>query len=229
MPKATDKTFNEKLNQLWKGKSSKYDVPRFNQGFIIHHYAGHVEYDINGWLDKNKDPLNDNVTDLFVNSTNGLVSSMFKDFEQELSDPAKASNKPSTKKGVFRTVSQRHKEQLFSLMDLLYSTNPHFVRCIVPNEEKKAGKMNNELILHQLRCNGVLEGIRICRQGFPNRLLFAEFRQRYELLTPGAIPKGFMDSKQATSLMIAALRLDPNQYRLGTSKIFFRSGVVALF
>ena len=87
-------------------------------------------------------------------------------------------------------------------MDTLRSTQPHFVRCIIPNHEKKAGKLAAQLILDQLRCNGVLEGIRICRLGFPNRVLFQEFRQRYEILTPGVIPKGFMDGKKAAEKMV---------------------------
>ena len=63
-------------------------------------------------------------------------------------------------------------------MVTLRGTNPHFVRCIIPNEMKKAGTIDAHLVLHQLRCNGVLEGIRICRKGFPNRLFYNEFRQR---------------------------------------------------
>lgn len=63
-------------------------------------------------------------------------------------------------------------------MTTLRGTNPHFVRCIIPNEMKRAGIIDAQLVLHQLRCNGVLEGIRICRKGFPNRLLYNEFRQR---------------------------------------------------
>lgn len=82
------------------------------------------------------------------------------------------------KGGSFQTVSNRHKEQLNKLMTMLYSTTPHFVRCIIPNEEKKPGQVDANLILHQLRCNGVLEGIRICRKGFPNRMPFDEFKQR---------------------------------------------------
>ena len=132
-----------------------------------------------------------------------------------------------TRKGMFRTVSQHYKDQLGKLMVTLRNTNPNFVRCIIPNHDKKAGKINAILVLDQLRCNGVLEGIRICRQGFPNRIPFQEFRQRYELLTPNVIPKGFMDGKKACEKMIHALDLDPNLYRIGQSKIFFRAGVLA--
>jgi myosin protein heavy chain len=112
-------------------------------------------------------------------------------------------------------------------MNQLYSTQPHFVRCIVPNEEKKPGKIDANLVLDQLRCNGVLEGIRICRQGFPNRVVFSEFRQRYEILVSGEIPKGFMDGRKATQILLEALNMDKSQYRIGASKVFFRAGVVS--
>ena len=82
------------------------------------------------------------------------------------------------KGSAFQTVSFRHKEQLKNLMTTLMSTSPHFVRCIIPNEQKQPGLIEGQLVLHQLRCNGVLEGIRICRKGFPSRMLFQDFRQR---------------------------------------------------
>ncbi|KAM6995179.1 uncharacterized protein myh14 isoform 2-T2 [Tautogolabrus adspersus] len=132
-----------------------------------------------------------------------------------------------TKKGMFRTVGQLYKESLTKLMATLRNTNPNFLRCIIPNHEKRAGKLAPNLVLDQLRCNGVLEGIRICRQGFPNRIPFQEFRQRYEILTPNAIPRTFMDGKQASELMIRALELDLNLFRVGQSKVFFRAGVLA--
>uniref|UniRef100_A0A4W3IIK6 Myosin, heavy chain 11b, smooth muscle n=1 Tax=Callorhinchus milii TaxID=7868 RepID=A0A4W3IIK6_CALMI len=143
----------------------------------------------------------------------------------KMSESSAGSSK--TKKGMFRTVGQLYKEQLAKLMTTLRNTSPNFVRCIIPNHEKRAGKLDAHLVLEQLRCNGVLEGIRICRQGFPNRIIFQEFRQRYEILTPGAIPKGFMDGKQACVLMIKGLELDSNLYRIGQSKMFFRTGVLA--
>jgi len=227
MPKGSDKTFLDKLNTLWKGKTNKYDIPRFNQGFLIQHYAGRVEYSIASWLDKNKDPLNENVCRLLAASTHKFVGELFTDFAGEVVEDNSTKNR--TKKGAFRTVAQKHKEQLTALMNQLWSTEPHFVRCIVPNEEKKAGKFITPLVLEQLRCNGVLEGIRICRAGFPNRIPFAEFRQRYELLAPGLIPKGFMDGRSAAQSLLEAFSLDKNQYRLGNSKVFFRAGVVSFF
>ncbi|XP_008413692.1 myosin-10 isoform X1 [Poecilia reticulata] len=225
--------------------------------FCIIHYAGRVDYKADEWLMKNMDPLNDNVATLLHQSTDKFVAELWKDdiqtfqrasFYDNVSglheapgeldrivglDQVAGMNETAfgaaykTKKGMFRTVGQLYKEQLSKLMATLRNTNPNFVRCIIPNHEKRAGKLDPHLVLDQLRCNGVLEGIRICRQGFPNRIVFQEFRQRYEILTPNAIPKGFMDGKQACERMIQALELDGNLFRIGQSKIFFRAGVLA--
>jgi myosin heavy subunit len=114
-------------------------------------------------------------------------------------------------RGALRTVAGLYITQLKELMDTLNNTTPNFVRCIKPNHLKKPGVISPQLILDQLRCGGVLEGIRIVRKGFPNRVLYQEFRQRYQLLTPGAIPKGFVDSAKAVEYMIEALELDSNE------------------
>uniref|UniRef100_A0A8C0FEM7 Myosin heavy chain 11 n=1 Tax=Bubo bubo TaxID=30461 RepID=A0A8C0FEM7_BUBBB len=235
-PKATDTSFVEKLCQE-QGNHPKFQKPKQLKDkteFCIMHYAGKVTYNATAWLTKNMDPLNDNVTSLLNQSSDKFVADLWKDVDRivGLDQMAKMteSSLPSaskTKKGMFRTVGQLYKEQLTKLMTTLRNTNPNFVRCIIPNHEKRAGKLDAHLVLEQLRCNGVLEGIRICRQGFPNRIVFQEFRQRYEILAANAIPKGFMDGKQACILMIKALELDPNLYRIGQSKIFFRTGVLA--
>uniref|UniRef100_A0A8C7FWT4 Myosin-9 n=1 Tax=Oncorhynchus kisutch TaxID=8019 RepID=A0A8C7FWT4_ONCKI len=254
-PKATDKSFVEKVLQE-QGTHSKFHKPKKlkdEADFCIIHYAGKVDYKADEWLMKNMDPLNDNVATLLNQSTDKFVSELWKDEVQRsqrayfyqrfpflhsdsvdrivgLDKVAGMSEMPGafkTRKGMFRTVGQLYKEQLSKLMATLRNTNPNFVRCIIPNHEKKAGKLDPHLVLDQLRCNGVLEGIRICRQGFPNRIVFQEFRQRYEILTPNSIPKGFMDGKQACVLMIKSLELDPNLFRIGQSKVFFRAGVLA--
>merc|ERR1712142_1233645 len=122
--------------------------------------------------------------------------------------------------------SYRHKEQLKNLLDTLMSTSPHFVRCIIPNENKAPGEVDGQLILHQLRCNGVLEGIRICRKGFPSRMPFQDFKQRYRILAASAVPEGFIDGKVASEKLIEALQLDENEFRIGLTKVFFRAGIV---
>uniref|UniRef100_A0A673WN07 Myosin-10-like n=1 Tax=Salmo trutta TaxID=8032 RepID=A0A673WN07_SALTR len=235
-PKATDKTFVDKVLQE-QGTHPKFQKPRQlkdKADFCIIHYAGRVDYKADEWLMKNMDPLNDNVATLLNQSTDKFVSELWKDVDRIVGlDQVAGMNETAfgaaykTKKGMFRTVGQLYKESLTKLMATLRNTNPNFVRCIIPNHEKRAGKLDPHLVLDQLRCNGVLEGIRICRQGFPNRIVFQEFRQRYEILTPNAIPKGFMDGKQACERMIRALELDPNLFRIGQSKIFFRAGVLA--
>jgi len=230
-PKATDRTFVDKLVSAHSmhPKFVKTDF-RGTGDFSIIHYAGKVDYEANQWLMKNMDPLNENIVTLLQASQDPFVVQIWKDAEivgMGVATMGDTQFGARTRKGMFRTVSQLYKDQLTKLMVTLRNTNPNFVRCIIPNHEKKAGKIDATLVLDQLRCNGVLEGIRICRQGFPNRIPFQEFRQRYELLTPNAIPKGFMDGKLASEKMIAALDLDPNLYRIGQSKIFFRAGVLA--
>ncbi|KJK67962.1 Myosin head motor domain protein [Aspergillus parasiticus SU-1] len=224
MPKATDKSFTEKLHSLWDRKSPKYRASRLSQGFILTHYASEVEYDTNGWLEKNKDPLNDNVTRLLAASRDKHVANLFSD----CGDPDDEADYPKSrvKKGLFRTVAQRHKEQLSSLMSSLNSTHPHFVRCIIPNHKKRPKMFNAPLVLDQLRCNGVLEGIRIARTGFPNRLSFAEFRQRYEVLCRN-VSKGYLDGQSIAQMMLDKLGMDPTWYRVGRTKVFFRAGVLA--
>uniref|UniRef100_A0A6Q2XJJ3 Myosin-9 n=1 Tax=Esox lucius TaxID=8010 RepID=A0A6Q2XJJ3_ESOLU len=229
-PKATDKSFVEKVLQE-QGTHPKFHKPKKlkdEADFCIIHYAGKVDYKADEWLMKNMDPLNDNVATLLNQSTDKFVSELWKDVDRivGLDKVAGMSEMPGafkTRKGMFRTVGQLYKEQLSKLMATLRNTNPNFVRCIIPNHEKKAGKLDPHLVLDQLRCNGVLEGIRICRQGFPNRIVFQEFRQRYRV---SPFPAAWLHGRQA-GLCIKTLELDPNLYRIGQSKVFFRAGVLA--
>lgn len=226
MPKATDKSFTEKLNSLWDKKSNKYrpSRPGPKYGFILTHYAAEVEYSTDGWLEKNKDPLNDNITRLLASSSDKHIAALFSDCADTDDDGSGGRNR--VKKGLFRTVAQRHKEQLSSLMSQLHSTHPHFVRCILPNHKKRPKQFNALLVLDQLRCNGVLEGIRIARTGFPNRLPFSEFRQRYEVLCRD-MPKGYVEGQAAAAIILNKLGMDKALYRVGISKVFFRAGVLA--
>jgi len=224
MPKATDKSFTEKMHSLWERKTPKYRASRLSQGFILTHYAAEVEYSTTGWLEKNKDPLNDNITRLLASSSDKHTASLFADCADP--DEDSGATRSRVKKGLFRTVAQRHKEQLSSLMNQLHSTHPHFVRCILPNHKKRPKQFSAPLVLDQLRCNGVLEGIRIARTGFPNRLPFSEFRQRYEVLCRN-MPKGYLEGQAAARIMLEKLDLDRALYRVGLTKVFFRAGVLA--
>ncbi|NXP57803.1 MYH7 protein, partial [Chloropsis cyanopogon] len=233
-PKASDMTFKSKLYDNHIGKSPNFQKPRpdkkrkYEAHFEVVHYAGVVPYNIVGWLDKNKDPLNETVVSVFQKSQNKLLASLYENYVGSAS--GEEPPHPKRKKAAsFQTVSQLHKENLNKLMTNLRSTQPHFVRCIIPNETKTPGAMDSFLVLHQLRCNGVLEGIRICRKGFPNRILYADFKQRYRILNPAAIPEDkFVDSRKATEKLLSSLDLDHAQYKFGHTKVFFKAGLLGL-
>ncbi|XP_044252372.1 myosin heavy chain, muscle isoform X21 [Tribolium madens] len=231
-PKATDKTFEEKLNTNHLGKSPNFLKPKPPKPgqqaahFAIGHYAGNVPYNITGWLEKNKDPLNDTVVDLYKKGTNKLLVEIFADHPGQSGGPDAGGGKGRGKKGGgFATVSSAYKEQLNNLMTTLRSTQPHFVRCIIPNELKQPGVIDSHLVMHQLTCNGVLEGIRICRKGFPNRMVYPDFKLRYKILAASSI-RDDMTPEKASQVILETINLDAEQYRLGKTKVFFRAGVL---
>nr|XP_038021462.1 myosin-1B-like [Anas platyrhynchos] len=233
-PKATDTSFKNKLYDQHLGKSNNFQKPKPGKGkaeahFSLVHYAGTVDYNISGWLDKNKDPLNETVVGLYQKSSLKTLALLFASAGGE-AESGGGGKKGGKKKGSsFQTVSALFRENLNKLMTNLRSTHPHFVRCIIPNETKTPGAMEHELVLHQLRCNGVLEGIRICRKGFPSRILYADFKQRYKVLNASAIPEGqFIDSKKASEKLLGSIDVDHTQYKFGHTKVFFKAGLLGL-
>ncbi|XP_030241548.1 myosin heavy chain, muscle isoform X31 [Drosophila navojoa] len=230
-PKATDQTFSEKLTNTHLGKSAPFQKPKPPKPgqqaahFAIGHYAGVVAYNITGWLEKNKDPLNDTVVDQFKKSQNKLLIEIFADHPGQSGGGEQAKGGRGKKGGGFATVSSAYKEQLNSLMTTLRSTQPHFVRCIIPNEMKQPGMVDAHLVMHQLTCNGVLEGIRICRKGFPNRMVYPDFKMRYMILAPAVMAAEKLPKNAATKCL-EAVGLDPDLYRIGNTKVFFRAGVL---
>nr|XP_030143351.3 myosin-1B-like [Taeniopygia guttata] len=237
-PKATDTSFKNKLYDQHLGKSNNFQKPKPAKGkaeahFSLVHYAGTVDYNITGWLEKNKDPLNETVIGLYQKSSVKTLALLFASYggaEAEASGGGGGGKKGGKKKGSsFQTVSALFRENLNKLMTNLRSTHPHFVRCIIPNETKTPGAMEHELVLHQLRCNGVLEGIRICRKGFPSRVLYADFKQRYKVLNASAIPEGqFIDSKKASEKLLGSIDVDHTQYKFGHTKVFFKAGLIGI-
>ncbi|KAM9638445.1 myosin-1B isoform 2-T2 [Morphnus guianensis] len=234
-PKATDTSFKNKLYDQHLGKSNNFQKPKPAKGkaeahFSLVHYAGTVDYNITGWLEKNKDPLNETVVGLYQKSSLKTLALLFASVGGAEAESGGGGKKGSKKKGSsFQTVSALFRENLNKLMSNLRSTHPHFVRCLIPNETKTPGAMEHELVLHQLRCNGVLEGIRICRKGFPSRILYADFKQRYKVLNASAIPEGqFIDSKKASEKLLGSIDVDHTQYKFGHTKVFFKAGLLGL-
>merc|ERR1719187_3064925 len=229
-PKATDKSFAEKLLDQHLGKNKAFEKPKPGKGkgeahFSLVHYAGTVDYSITGWLDKNKDPLNESVIQLYQKSSVKLLAVLYPPAEPE--DSSKKGGKK--KGGSMQTVSSAFRANLGMLMTNLRSTHPHFVRCLIPNESKTPGLMENFLVIHQLRCNGVLEGIRICRKGFPSRIIYADFKQRYKVLNASVIPEGqFMDNKKASEKLLGSIDVPHDEYKFGHTKVFFKAGLLGV-
>merc|ERR1719209_568596 len=227
VPKATDETFKAKLYETHEKKNPAFIKPKpgkkQNAHFICKHYAGDVGYNLDGWLLKNKDPLNPSVCELLQKSKTELIQTCFPAAPPE---DKNAGGKKKKKGGSMQTVGAVYKQQLNSLMTTLRSTKPSFVRCIVPNEVKTPAVVDNNLILHQLRCNGVLEGIRICRKGFPNRQPYPDFFQRYKILAASQCA-GVVDSKAATEIILKHINLDLALYKIGKTKVFFKAGTLA--
>merc|ERR1719492_596394 len=128
------------------------------------------------------------------------------------------------KKGGGKTVSSYFKGQLDDLMTTLYKTEPHFIRCVVPNTHKQPGGVEPGLVMHQYQCNGVLAGIAICRAGFPNKLAYPEFKSRYNIIGASAVAKAKND-KAAAQAVMDIVKLDKEKYRLGHTLVFFRAGI----
>merc|ERR1719309_499682 len=218
VPKATDKTYLEKLMGKHLGKHDSFAKPKPPKKgmpeahFALHHYAGTVGYNVTGWLFKNKDPVNDAVIGMMQGATNAIVSLVF----QETGEKKKGSS--------MATISAAHRESLLKLMASLHSTHPHFVRCIIPNEIKKSGHVDAPLVMHQLNCSGVLEGIRICMLGLPNKVPYADFMARYSIVAPKIFSDMAGDPKGCANKALPTVGMDPDDFRTGHTKIMFRAG-----
>jgi len=236
-PKATDQSFQDMLKTNLLGKYNCFMKPKppkpgqKESHFAVGHYAGVVAYNIAGWLEKNKDPLNDTVVDQWKKGTNALVVHLYSDHPGQSGEADSGGGKGGKgggKKGGggFKTVSSSYREQLNALMTTLKATHPHFIRCIVPNEVKTPGLVDAHLVMHQLTCNGVLEGIRICRKGFPNRMNYPDFKHRYIILAAEQIKANEKDEKKMATACFEHIGLEADRYRVGHTKVFFRAGTL---
>ena len=224
-PKATDTTFAEKLMTNMLGKWTQFAKPNPRPDpdahFAVIHYAATVSYNLTGWLEKNKDPLNDTIVEMIKHGGNDLAIQCFADHPGQPLETPKDQDRKKGKGG--KTVSSYFKGQLDDLMSTLYKTEPHFIRCVVPNTHKQPGGVEPDLVMHQYKCNGVLAGIAICRKGFPNKMLYPEFKARYNILAAAAVAKAKND-KAAAGAVMDIVKMDKEKFRLGHTKVFFRAG-----
>merc|ERR1719412_2962644 len=235
-PKASDKSFEDKLKENLLGKTPVFLKKQpgskdKNAHFAIAHYAGILNYNLTDWLTKNKDPVNDTVVDQLKKSTNQLIVYLFRDHPGQ---PEEEVKKEKGKKGkdagpkVHKTVSSAFRAQLEALLTTLNTTDPHFIRCIVPNNHKTPGLLDSALVMHQLTCNGVLEGIRICRRGFPNRTVYIDFKHRFIIIKPKEVYAAGTDLKAAAKVILESIEAVNDRWRLGHTKVFFRAGTVGM-
>uniref|UniRef100_A0A671PSU7 Unconventional myosin-Va-like n=1 Tax=Sinocyclocheilus anshuiensis TaxID=1608454 RepID=A0A671PSU7_9TELE len=233
MPKGSDDSWAQKLYNTHLKKSSHFEKPRMsNKAFIILHFADKVEYQCDGFLEKNKDTVNEEQINVLKASKFALLVELFQDEE---TPAAPSSSAPSGRAKVGRSTQsfREHKKSvglqfrnsLHLLMDTLNATTPHYVRCIKPNDVKAPFMLDPHRAVQQLRACGVLETIRISSAGFPSRWTYQEFFSRYRVLMR---QKEFLSDRKLTcQSVLERLVQNKDKYQFGKTKIFFRAGQVA--
>ncbi|XP_074534427.1 unconventional myosin-Va-like isoform X2 [Halichoeres trimaculatus] len=230
MPKGSDDTWAQKLYNTLLKQNAHFEKPRLsNTAFIIHHFADKVEYQCEGFLEKNKDTVNEEQINVMKKSKFDLLLKLFEDDEMAASSAAKRSGVSGrggqSQKDSKKTVGLQFRQSLHLLMDTLNATTPHYVRCIKPNDNKASFSLDPVRAVQQLRACGILETVRISAAGFPSRWTYQEFFSRYRVLLKqkDVLP----DRKQTCRNLMEKLIKDEDQYQFGKSKIFFRAGQVA--
>lgn len=197
LPRCTDATFAQAIYQKCRSHS-RFQVTRTMEAqlsFAIHHYAGLVEYDTSFFLEKNKDELPKETTELLRSSKYPFLSLLGHELTETSSPSTPSHSLSKNSRQLKRTPSSLLRDsvgtqfcsQLRVLRKRIETTEPHYVRCLKPNDELQPDSFNPLVIADQLRCAGVLEAIRVSRVGFPNRYFHTHFVQRYGLLEPVAM------------------------------------------
>nr|XP_028562630.1 unconventional myosin-Va isoform X2 [Podarcis muralis] len=241
MPKGSDNSWAQKLYNTHLNKSVLFEKPRMsNKAFIVQHFADKVEYQCEGFLEKNKDTVYEEQIKVLKSSKFKMLPELFRD-EKPISPTtatpsgrtplSRAAVKPSKSKTVQtskehkKTVGHQFRNSLHLLMETLNATTPHYVRCIKPNDFKFPFMFDEKRTVQQLRACGVLETIRISAAGFPSRWTYQEFFSRYRVLMKQK--DVLSDRKQTCKNVLEKLILDKDKYQFGKTKIFFRAGQVA--
>ncbi|CAN7105105.1 myosin-3 [Brassica rapa] len=224
-PNGTDLTLANKLkehlsdNSCFRGDRGKT--------FTVAHYAGEVTYETTGFLEKNRDLLHSDSIKLLSSCSRDLPQAFASSMLVHSEKPVVGSlHKAGGADSQRLSVATKFKGQLFELMQRLGKTTPHFIRCIKPNSVQSPGLYEQELVLQQLRCCGVLEVVRISRSGFPTRMSHQKFALRYGFLLLESIA-----AKDPLSVSVAILHqfnILPEMYQVGYTKLFFRTGQIGV-
>ncbi|XP_019622072.1 PREDICTED: unconventional myosin-XIX-like [Branchiostoma belcheri] len=161
--------------------------------FTVHHYADRVSYQLDGFVEKNKDAVPEELMELISQSGNKFVSSLVGGMA--------VTEDPSTKKGrTARTVVSKFKASLDKLMQTLESTSPHYIRCIKPNIQSRPGVFDRKHVESQLQACGVLETVNISRLSYPCRLAYPAFLERYGIIMRTAADQATSSRSSVSSL-----------------------------
>nr|XP_034981775.1 unconventional myosin-X isoform X1 [Zootoca vivipara] len=218
-PQATDSTLLAKLH-IQHASNPFYVKPRVAvHNFGVKHYAGEVQYDVRGILEKNRDTFRDDLLNLLRESSLDFIYDLFEHVSSRSSQDTLKSGTKHRKP----TVSLQFKVSLHSLMATLSTSNPFFVRCIKPNMEKMPDQFDQNVVLNQLRYSGILETVRIRRAGFPVRRPFLDFHERYKVLMRNlTLPE---DLKGKCAAFLHLYDSTSTEWQLGKSKVFLRESL----
>uniref|UniRef100_A0A673A6K2 Osteoclast-stimulating factor 1 n=1 Tax=Sphaeramia orbicularis TaxID=375764 RepID=A0A673A6K2_9TELE len=183
----------------------------WNSGFVIHHYAGKVSYDINGFCERNRDVLFTDLIELMQSSEFDFIRSLFPE------------NLNTDKKGRPTTASSKIKKQANDLVNTLMKCTPHYIRCIKPNETKRPKDWEESRVKHQVEYLGLRENIRVRRAGFAYRRVFNKFLMRYAILTAETWPYWRGPEQQGVLHLLRSVNMDNDQYQMGRSKVFVKN------
>eukprot|EP00730_Choanoeca_flexa_P008282 TRINITY_DN12472_c0_g1_i6.p1 TRINITY_DN12472_c0_g1~~TRINITY_DN12472_c0_g1_i6.p1 ORF type:complete len:1071 (+),score=320.96 TRINITY_DN12472_c0_g1_i6:3126-6338(+) len=227
LPRSTDATLITKLNILSKHASKAYVAARSEKdlAFTVKHFAGKVVYTVQGALDKNRDLLPDHLISCMSRSDVLFVQDLFQATKLPRGSFAVDTKRRPSKHGragrkaAITTLLGSFKESLSELMAKLRKSRPTFVRCIKPNGKKTPKVFDKDMVVQQLRCAGVLETVRIRKEGYAVRLPFAEFIRRYKTLYFEHGAQVAFDADTAKEL---ASKLELQDVQAGNSKIFLK-------
>uniref|UniRef100_A0A673LKR7 Unconventional myosin-Ie-like n=1 Tax=Sinocyclocheilus rhinocerous TaxID=307959 RepID=A0A673LKR7_9TELE len=183
----------------------------WNKGFIVHHYAGKVSYDVSGFCERNRDVLFNDIIELMQSSEFAFIRDLFPE------------NLEAEKRGRPTTAGSKIKKQANNLVQTLMKCTPHYIRCIKPNETKKPRDWEESRAKHQVEYLGLRENIRVRRAGYAFRRVFKKFLQRYAILTRETWPQWRGDEKQGVLHLLKSVNMDSDQYQLGKTKIFIKA------